>query len=794
MSTPCTTGLPHIWAKSPEREGVSGLSLTEHTWQTLTRLRELAAMRPELPGLCGQPRLWHLLFWAAFLHDWGKAAQGFQKVLRGKGSRWNYRHEVLSVAFLEWIAQDLEPSERTFLAAAIATHHKDFPDLEVYLCPADEDCDPLPEMLADLKPEDVEALYDWLANSGPDWLARLDLDSLGVKFPPLPSRDKAMGLLSPETTRGYLRSVEKVLRTWDEKQYEANDPAVLAPELRPGVLLRGLLVQADHLASAGVDRVPSPEFNVDGVLRACRLSFSELYSHQKQAADTVGHLLLVAPTGSGKTEAALLWAAKQNPPRLFYTLPYQASMNAMYDRLETVFPNAVGLLHGRSTLALYQRLMDQEYSPAQAVQVARWVRNRSGLPYYPVRIFSPYQMLKASFQLKGHEALWSDFAQGAFVFDEIHAYEPRRLAMIIETMGYLARYYGARFLVMSATLPKIIREKIGSALGGALSTVCADDETFRRFQRHRLKLLEGDLLDEVNLELVVQTVSQGAQTLVVANTVRRAQEIWSWMKQHLPKGISLFLLHSRFCGRDRVKKERVILEAAGLGCSVRRPILVVATQVVEVSLNLDFDILFSDPAPLEALLQRFGRVNRLGKRPPAPVCVFKNVDPVFGRIYQPLEQVCRTLEVLESVCQGRFAEGLLIEESHLTEWLDAVYQGEVFQSWDTAFEESRREFRTNFLGTLLPFQSNRALEGEFDRLFDGTEVLPEALYEEYMELRDSERFLEADRLLVPLSWGHYSQLARRGLILPGERTTPAVARVPYDPDLGLVLDPQEIEK
>ncbi len=786
--------LQRIWAKSPDREGEAGQSLTDHTWHTLSRLRELAEMRPDLPALCGQPRLWHLLFWAAFLHDWGKAAHGFQKVLRGKGSRWNYRHEVLSLAFLKWIAQDLDPAESTFLAAAIVTHHKDFADLEPYLYPADEESDPLPEMLADLKREDIEALYEWLANDAHDWLARLDLGKLGVNLPPLVPRDEALTMLSPEAIREHLRSVDLLLRNWDEAQYQANDIAVLAPELRPGVLLRGLLVQADHLASAGVDRLPPPDFGIDGVLHACRLSWSDLYPHQKQAAQISGHLLLTAPTGSGKTEAALLWAACQNPPRLFYTLPYQVSMNAMYDRLEKVFPNRVGLLHGRSTLALYQRLMDQEYAPSQAAQYARWLRNRSGLAYYPVRIFSPYQMLKAAFQLKGHEALWSDFAQGAFVFDEIHAYEPKRLAMIIETMGYLARYYGSRFLVMSATLPGAIQEKIASALGGSLSTVWADKETFRRFQRHRLRLLEGDLLDETNLQQVLRAVTQGAQTLVVANTVRRAQDVWLWMKRHLPAEIARFLLHSRFCGRDRMQKERTILEAAGLEGSTRRPVLVVATQVVEVSLNLDLDILFSDPAPLEALLQRFGRVNRLGRRPPAPVCVFKNIDPVFGRVYHPIEQVCRTLEVLDSVSKGSLPEGLLIEESHLAGWLDSVYQGDVLQAWDQAFEETRREFRRNFLGTLLPFQSNPAIEGEFDRLFDGTEVLPEVFCEEYTTLRDSERFLEADRLLVPISWGYYSQLVARGQVLSGDKTFPAVAQVPYDSDLGLVLGSQEIDR
>ncbi len=781
------TGLEHIWAKSPERDGEHGLSLPEHTWQVLSRLRELASIRPDLPTLCGQSRLWHLLFWAAFLHDWGKAAQGFQRMLRGKGTPWNYRHEVLSLAFLDWIAQGLTPEERTFVAAAIVTHHKDFEDLNPYLSPADEECDPLPEMLSDLQKKDVAALYDWLRSEAVHWLKKLEADSIGVALPPVPQRSEAMLHLKPETIRTHLRSVQQQLKAWRDALYAANDVSTLAPLLRPGVLLRGLLVQADHLASAGIERLPLPKFNADGILRACGLSRCDLYEHQQRAADAVGHVLLAAPTGSGKTEAALLWAACQAPPRLFYTLPYQVSMNAMYDRLEKVFPDNVGLLHGRSTLALYQRLMDQEYTPREAACTARRLRNRAGLPYYPVRVFSPYQMLKAAFQLKGHEALWSDFAEAAFVFDEIHAYEPKRLAMIFETMAYLARYYGARFLVMSATLPRPIAEKIGCALG-TLSAISASEETYRSFQRHRLCLADGDLLDEANLDLILSAACSGAQTLVVANTVRRAQQVWRWMKERLPEEIPLFLLHSRFCGRDRVEKEQRILQAAGLGKSERRSLVLIATQVVEVSLNLDLDVLFSDPAPLEALLQRFGRVNRLGKCAPAPVYVFKQVDPSFDRVYQPIAQVLQTLEVLEDVTRNAPREGLRIDEGRLASWLDAVYRGEVLRAWEDLFSQASGEFRTNFLGTLLPFQSNPALEEQFDRLFDGTEVLPEVLYDEYVALRESECFLEADRLLVPISWGHYSHLAREGYLLPADKTLPAVVRTPYDPELGLVLE------
>ena len=91
--------LDNILAKS------DGETLRAHTLQVLDRLADQARLRPQLPAQIGYPRLWHTLAWAALLHDLGKAASGFQHMLRG-GKRWGYRHEVGSLAFLGWRLPD----------------------------------------------------------------------------------------------------------------------------------------------------------------------------------------------------------------------------------------------------------------------------------------------------------------------------------------------------------------------------------------------------------------------------------------------------------------------------------------------------------------------------------------------------------------------------------------------------------------------------------------------------------------------------------------------------------------
>lgn len=779
-------GLDEIWAKSlAEGEG-TGESLPAHTWALLCRLGELAALRPSLPELCALPNFWTLVGWAAFLHDWGKAARGFQQALRG-GPPWGHRHEVLSLGFLDWIAPSLGEEAATWVAAAIASHHRDAVELAV-LYPEDlppED-DPLTDLAGELEEPTVRSLWRWLQEIGPVWFPAPPLASLALQ-PVLPSGDER------EAIHQFLRHGRERMRAWLQRYsrlvehlHERSD---ILSILR-GILTRGTLVQADYIASARGARHASPlpriPWAAEMVLTRTGLVAEALYEHQERALNTRGSALLIAPTGSGKTEAALLWASRQARARLFYALPYQASMNAMYDRLRAIFgEEAVGLLHGRSALALYQRLMDQEYTPKEATRLARWAHNLSALPFHPVKVFSPYQMLKAAYQLKGYEAMLTDYAQAAFVFDEIHAYEPRRLALILETVRYLREHLDAQVLVMSATMPRTVRDRLADALPG-IQSIQASDPLYRAFARHQVHLLEGSLLTEEVLERVLRAFQEGHLVLVACNTVGRAQEVYRVLRDRVPpaRRQDLFLLHGRFHGVDRQEKERCIQRAAELGSADRRPVLLVATQVVEVSLNLDLDVLFSEPAPLEALVQRFGRVNRKRRAESAPVYVC--TEPADGQgVYEAL-LVQASLALL-----AREADGRLVDEAQVQGWLDEVYGGETLAKWEREFQRTAQEFRASFLEPLRPFASDPALEEAFDRLFDGLEVLPLSLENEYHRLRRS-RPLEADQLLVPISWGRWHWLRQEGRIWTEQGKWPQVVDAPYSSEFGLLFTEDEV--
>ncbi len=805
MGTPprLPKNLDAIWAKSSIQDGIPGQSLVQHTWEALERLSDLAHLRPNLT-LWPRFSFWNIAFWATWLHDWGKVAQGFQKALRN-GPRWSYRHEVLSIAFSDCVCADWPETDHLLLTAMIVTHHRDLADItEKYLIDEeDEEDDPLQHLVTEVTPADFNALWLWPTQCARAWIEALGMEELGVCPPsrrPAPSFEQWKTLAA-----GKIKQRLKNLSEWVENEKQSSEQwrliqqiqrpvsaeypwleeyqALPAPLLRmEGILGRGVIIQSDHLASAQTG--PLPRFSssrLPSTLQQQGLSWANLYPHQQICARTRGQAILCAPTGSGKTESALFWAINQSSERLFYTLPYQASLNAMYARLNALFPNQVGLLHGRSTLSLYRRYMEQSYEPAAAQKLAREQRNLSGLPYYPLRVFTPYQMLKTAFQLKGYEALLTDFAEASFIFDEIHAYEPTRLAMILATVKLLRQTFNAKFFFMSATLPQVIQNAIETTLGQP-TIIRASSEIYQRFQRHRLSLMPGDMLEERNLNKILTAFQSGQQVLVTCNTVRRCQQIYQWFKERLPDDAPLFLLHGRFNGRDRVQKEQAMISRCGIGAE-RHPALLVATQVVEVSLNLDLDVLFSDPAPLEALWQRFGRVNRLGNRPPAPVYIFQ--EPLtFPYIYSD-ELLAQTLNQLQTITHNG---DLLLNEALVQNWLDAIYTGPILKQWQDEYDKSYHEFETLFINHLMPFASEPGMDEAFDQLFDGLEVLPQSLYDLYQQLDSTGLKLEASALLVPISWGKFHALANRGKVLPYEKGQPRIIDAPYTSESGLNFD------
>ncbi len=803
--------LNHLLAKSADR---GGETLAQHTWDVLEKLAALSRLRPTLSRL-GQPgpALWHCLFWACLLHDFGKAARGFQSMLCG-GERWTHRHEVLSLAFFDWIADRLSEEEQRAIVAAIVSHHRDASVIQSMYPQVTPD--PLAPLLAEIDAQTVSGLWHWVDQCAADWIETLGLPPGEVRLLSLMSHDQAVVQVTQQgvqRVRWWLRRYE----SWVDDLQATPHGSALA--VFP-TLLRGLTTTADHMASAHLRAMPAPLQEAWESLATRVLSPGQTcYGHQEMSAQSSRRsVLLIAPTGSGKTEAALYWALGDGNapvPRLFYTLPYQASMNAMFLRLQHpkkgFKPEAIGLQHGRAVQALYSRLVDQESAygarathgaagnPTRdtevdqraardtAARLARWEKNINTLNARPVKVFSPYQLLKAAFQLRGFEGMFADYAQAAFVFDEIHAYEPGRLALILAMMRYLREHFEARFFVMSATFPELIRTRLAQALALTDQDVIrADQAVFEKFRRHRLRLLSGDLLKE-GIPRILADVRAGKAVLVCANSVRRAQEIRkALLKRGLPPE-RLLLIHSRLVLKHRIEREADILKRYEVGTKTHYPGVLIATQVVEVSLNIDLDTIYTDPAPLEALLQRFGRVNRACTKPVCAVHVFRR--PYHGQGVYDNRLVQVTLAELEQ------HKGRIIDEAQISDWLDHIYSDpQIRQGWEEAYERMEQGARF-VLDQVRPFEGNTQSEQAFEEMFDNVEVVPERYANEYLRCLANDDFLEAGQYLLGISKKQYRRLERKGLVSSlteqnGQARTPMV-RLPYDETTGLSFAQEE---
>lgn len=726
------THLQHLLARPKE-------TLTAHTLKVVAQVDHLAQLRP-LPQY---PRLWPRLRWAAYLHDSGKLARAFQRGLASPKDRWGLRHEVLSLAFTAWMIAD--EADRLPIIAAIATHHRDASlILEHYHHPGTGRVE---KLIAELALNDVRAWYDWLRDQGLP-LAPFTAPSADVIYTALDDLDR------------WLEALRK--------------QGVNHPEFAESVLLRGYMLQADHRAAA---QMSAPT----GVtLDAAQLSAAldtQPYPHQQAAAShAAGSAVLVAPTGSGKTEAALLWAQAWPRPRLFYMLPYRVSMNAMKTRLEQITPR-VGLQHGRALAALYYQLLDDNRDAKDALAQARAALNLSRLMDQPVRIFSPYHLLRTAYQIKGFEALLADCQDAALVVDEIHAYAPERLALILGLLSLLQRRFDLRLLIMTATLPPVVAEAISETLGN-LPVIRADPATLNRFTRHRLYVRAGDLFDALP---EIAAASHEQATLVVTNTVRRARAAAARLRA---LGCSVLLLHGRFNDRDRTRHEAELVKRFGRQRLPPSYPIVVATQVVEVSLDISLDALYSDPAPLDALLQRFGRINRWQQHDDlSPVTIFDQPTGRNDPVYDPA-LVERSLEVL------RANSGQVVAEAAIDAWLAAVYADA--DAWRERWRQAWDSFERYVIAPLHAFESaDSGLEANFHALVDECAVLPLSLEDEYRSLAE-ESPIEAAALTVSLSWRQYKMLEQRGAAWAADgHKRLFLADAPYTPDAGLQLEDDE---
>ena len=748
-----------------------GKSLYGHTEDCLKVYQNLCKALPAIPIITGQSNFFELLFCSVYLHDWGKVHFEFQKLLKGKKNQWLHsRHEIYSVPFVEMLPFEAEQKE--LIARSILGHHKDFEALLKYLYSDEEIEEYKLNCNSRINPLDFK---NNLNN-------KLDVSYLiGLKNNLQKMHDKyangcrqfyftSIDFSSQENPiRKYAKPFLKERYLSDRKNYWLD------------MLLSGATKLCDHMGSAEISEIPKLS---DDEFKFLNRFDGSWYNHQGKCAQVEGNLLLIAPTGSGKTEAALKWIQRQlkngHQGRVFYILPFTASINAMHKRFVKDIDGAdvipatskyVGILHGKVDQYLSQFFEDVDNEHQEYKYCLQKIKDMQRQMVHPLKIVTPFQILKYCYGVKGFEKGFTELAGAMLIFDEIHAYDTQTFAQIVVSLRWLSKYLKIRALIMTATLPSFMIEELRDAVGTCVE-IRADRKLLNELTRHRIHMLKGSVFDHI--ALIKKNLRNAKKVLVVCNTVAHAQRMFCLLTKNkeFPKSI---LLHSRFIAKDRIEKEQ------SLGDEDVQ--LLVGTQVIEVSLDIDFDVLFTEPAPLDALVQRFGRVNRKGKKGICSMYVCTEGGEYDHYIY-PKKIIENTLRVLNDIS--------VIEEVKLQEMLDKIYP-------DWADKKKYEEIKAGFLSSLSklrPFMPFKEEEKKFYEKFTGVQVLPavfQSMYERFITNLD---FPDAEQLLITIHLGMFHKLLKKELL---ERDVAVfnrkdktkqipywVVRCKYDSNLGLI--------
>lgn len=495
-----------------------------------------------------------------------------------------------------------------------------------------------------------------------------------------------------------------------------------------------------------------------------------------------GLMIIEAPMGEGKTEAALaaaeVLAHRSGGGGCFFALPTRATSDAMFRRVLSwleKLPDAdpdrgalsVMLAHGKARLNDdFDSLMRRGHSvdvgtdaddSGRELAAHRWLSGRKKALLSSFVIGTIDQLLFASLRSRHLMLRHLGLAGKVVIIDEAHAYDVYMSQYLDRALEWLAAYQVST-IVLSATLPAARRKAMVCAYDRGRGLAPAATPRRRSWRAapppaeetaDPYAVLDGDIgypvlvasnegeapvvevaepsgrevavgLERADDEpdtlarLLHEELTQGGCALVVRNTVRRVQETASRLRQLLDgSGIEVSVAHSRFLAPDRAAKDRWLSEAFGppdsSGVSTARPKshVVVASQVAEQSLDIDFDLLVTDVAPVDLVLQRMGRLHRhprdkdQSQRPPRlrhARCVITGADWTTGppepapgsvRVYGR-HTLLRSLAVLQPHLEGERPVHLPTDIAPLVQ--PAYAEGPLGpQDWRPAMETARRD-------------------------------------------------------------------------------------------------------
>nr|UWI49055.1 CRISPR-associated helicase Cas3' [Clostridioides difficile] len=529
------------------------------------------------------------------------------------------------------------------------------------------------------------------------------------------------------------------------------------------ILYKGMLNLIDHSASSRQKNIKFYNDFTDKeidkmILVEIYKSHSNLVKNdiefntiQKRLRELSGkNVLTVAFTGSGKTAADYRKSFK----RKFFLVPNKISAESFYRK--NIFQNKsdldrrngddyIGLLHGDINL----------YSETEDNKEQDFVLTLRDIDL-SINFCKPYvistidQILLSMFKFPGYEKIFAAVKNASITVDEVHLLEPKMFLILIYFIQFTCKYLNVDFHLMTATLPKSYKEQMISK-GVIFQEECNENVTdkgeivFIESNNHE-ELYEGkninvSFIKEKEIKSIVEDgLEKKHKILIIKNTIDSVNKTYNFLKENLSdkySGIDIGVLHSRFKFKDKKDKYSKILKADGD--------IWVSTQSVEIALDLDFNIIISDLAPMDCLIQRMGRCNRHNKYECGEFYILPSEDKIYDNKLKNA-----TKNILNDILKNNPVFTMSLRKSILENYYDnsivKKYFEESFLNCDREIKNIYGINKANFDGLDLifnfePYKNIVNSKKEAAKIFRDVDVSYKIILEEdfYKENKDLQR-------------------------------------------------------
>ncbi len=483
------------------------------------------------------------------------------------------------------------------------------------------------------------------------------------------------------------------------------------------------------LALAGITGLPKPFTDVTALLKK-GYQARQLQILVKDLPVQPGLTIVEASTGSGKTEMALAYAwrliAEGYADGIVFAMPTQATANAMLQRLEklatTLFedkPNLV-LAHGNARfnedfLALKEAGKTVQGKDEAWAQCNEWLgQSRKRIFLGQIGICTVDQVLVSVLPVKHRFVRGFGVGRSVLIVDEVHAYDAY-MSGLLQAVLRAQHEAGGSSILLSATLNSRLKHDLLTTYGhirefekpalpypliswsggqaARFFTLPKSEQPPERKVQIECHFSD-DLLPDTELrKRIINAAEQGAQVAIICNVVDVAQQLARDLQEMAAVPVDIF--HARYCLHDRQKKENVVLAHYGADGKRLTGRILVATQVIEQSLDVDFDWLITQLCPIDLLFQRMGRLHRHQRYRPvgfeSALCSFllpSGTDyGTHGFIYANTRVMWRTAQKLQNC-----PDNTLVFPTAYRDWIEAVYGDEAWGTEPAEVEAGFEQF------------------------------------------------------------------------------------------------------